>query len=132
MAYYDAYLFPLRPEKLEAYRAFSKRISAVYLEYGATRVTDILLDGDGGESETFHAEDARDALDDRPRDFPTAAGARPGETVVMSWTEWPDKTTRDAVLPKVLADPRVQPDPADGVIFEGSRLISGAFTALDA
>jgi uncharacterized protein YbaA (DUF1428 family) len=50
--------------------------------------------------------------------------------VILSWTEWPDKQARDEGLAKVLADPRVQPDPEDGVIFEGRRLVSGAFMHL--
>lgn len=130
MPYYDAYLIPIAPDRLDAYRAFSDRIAAVYREYGALRIIDLLLDPDGGDGETFHAEGARADLPDGMRDFAMAAGARPGETVVLSWTEWADKPARDAGLARALADPRVQPAPHDGVIFEGRRLVSGAFLHL--
>ncbi len=130
MPYYDAYLIPISPAKLDAYRDFSRRIGAVYLEYGAVRIVDVLLDDQGGDGASFHAEEARAALDEGLRDFAAAAGAVEGETVILSWTEWPDKQARDEGLAKVLADPRVQPDPEDGVIFEGRRLVSGAFMPL--
>jgi uncharacterized protein YbaA (DUF1428 family) len=130
MPYYDAYLIPISPAKLDAYRDFSRRIGAVYREYGAVRVVDVLLDAQGGDGASFHAEEARAALGDDLRDFAAAAGAQDGETVILSWTEWPDKQARDEGLAKVLADPRVQPDPEDGVIFEGRRLVSGAFMHL--
>jgi len=130
MPYYDAYLIPISPSKLEAYRDFSRRIGAVYREYGALKIVDILLDDQGGGGASFHAEEARAALDDDLRDFAAAAGAQDGETVILSWTEWPDKQARDEGLAKALADPRVQPDPGDGVIFEGRRLVSGAFVHL--
>ncbi|OHB27103.1 MAG: hypothetical protein A2790_00105 [Phenylobacterium sp. RIFCSPHIGHO2_01_FULL_69_31] len=130
MPYYDAYLIPISPAKLDAYRDVSRRIGAVYREYGALKIVDILLDDQGGDGASFHAEEARAALGDDLRDFAAAAGAQDGETVILSWTEWPDKQARDEGLAKVLADPRVQPDPEDGVIFEGRRLVSGAFMHL--
>ncbi|WP_068878084.1 MULTISPECIES: DUF1428 domain-containing protein [unclassified Phenylobacterium] len=130
MPYYDAYLIPISPAKLDAYRDFSRRIGAVYREYGALKIVDILLDNQGGEGASFHAEEARPTLDGDLRDFAAAAGAVKGETVILSWTEWPDRRARDEGLAKALADPRVQPDPDDGVIFEGRRLVSGAFVHL--
>jgi uncharacterized protein YbaA (DUF1428 family) len=48
MPYYDAYLIPIEPAKLEAYCVFSSKIGAVYREYGALRITDVVLDEDGG------------------------------------------------------------------------------------
>lgn len=130
MPYYDAYLIPIAPSQLDAYRAFSKKMAVVYREHGASRITDLILDESGGPGESFHAEGARLDLSGELRDFPVAAAADPTETVILSWTEWPDKAARDAGLAAVLADPRVQPDPADGVIFEGRRLVSGAFAHL--
>lgn len=130
MPYYDAYLIPLAPSQLDAYRAFSAKMAVVYREHGAMRITDLILDAHGGPGETFHAEGARGNLTGALRDFPVAAGATSTETVILSLTAWPDKAARDAGLAAVLADPRVQPDPADGMIFEGQRLVSGAFAHL--
>lgn len=127
MPYYDAYLIPIARSKLDAYREFSKKVGAVYREHGALKITDIILDDDGGAGESFHADGARADLSGPLRDFVIAAAAGEGETVILSWTEWPDKQARDEGLAKTLADPRIQPDPDDGVIFEGQRLVSGAF-----
>lgn len=128
MPYYDAYLIPIRPSKLEAYREFSKKVGAVYREYGALEVTDIILDEGAGSGEQFHAEEARAYLGDALRDFFDATATTTGETVVLSLTKWPDKSSRDKGLAGALADSRIQPNPDDEVIFDGKRLVSGAFS----
>jgi uncharacterized protein YbaA (DUF1428 family) len=130
MPYFDAYLIPIRPSQLPAYRAFSKKVGAVYREHGATRITDLILDDGDQAGASFHAEEARDGLGDALRDFIDAAAATADETVILSVTEWPDKQARDRGLAAALADPRIQPDPEDGVIFEGKRLVAGAFRHL--
>lgn len=131
MSYFDAYLIPVPEAKLDAYRLFSERIAAVYREYGALRVVDGLLDPDTADGTSFHAEEARAELGAAPlRDFRAAAAAGPGDVVVLSWTEWPSKAARDACLPRVLADPRVQPAEGEDTIFEGSRLVAGGFLKL--
>ena len=131
MAYYDCALIPVPQGKIEAYRVFSEKIAAVYRECGAVRVVDCLLNEAAGEGAEFHAEEARDALDGVAlRDFPMAAAAEAGEVVVLSWTEWPSKAVRDEGLERALADPRVQPQEGEEVLFEGRRLIAGGFTQL--
>lgn len=131
MSYFDAYLIPVPEGKLAQYEAFSARISAVYREYGALRVIDCLLDPETADGAAFHAEGAREAAAAAElRDFQAAADTRPGEVVVLSFTEWPSKAVRDDTLPRVLADPRVQPDPDEDMIFEGTRLVAGGFHTL--
>lgn len=133
MAYVDGYLIPLRRDRKESYSAFSAKVAAVYREHGALRVVDCWMDEAPQPSEAFHAEGAREALDEASeaaRDFRTAAGAGPDEVVVLSWTEWPDKAARDAGLARALADPRLQPGEDEEVIFDGRRLISGGFAVI--
>lgn len=133
MSYFDGYLIPVPTEKLDAYKVFSQQIAEVYLEYGAIRVVDCLLDSDVSNDEGFHATDAREELmeNEEPlRDFPTATAIKDGEVVIMSWTEWPSKEARDSGLAKALADPRVQPQDDQEVLFEGRRLIAGGFIPL--
>jgi uncharacterized protein YbaA (DUF1428 family) len=48
------------------------------------------------------------------------------ETVVFSWIVWPDKSTRDAGMTKLMTDPRVQPD-VNPMPFDGQRMIFGGF-----
>jgi len=53
------------------------------------------------------------------------------ETVVFSWISWPSRAVRDEAMPKVMADPRLQPN-ANPMPFDGKRLIYGGFqTILD-
>jgi len=131
MSYFDCYLIPVRNDQIDAYREFSERIAKVYRDYGALRVVDCVLDANSVDGTQFHAEDARSTVQGVVlRDFPVAADARAGETVVLSWTEWPSKSARDQLLPQVLSDPRVQPEEGQKVIFEGKRLIAGGFFKL--
>lgn len=133
MSYIDGYLIPLETSKLEEYQRFSRHVAEVYREYGATRVVDCQLDRTVANDADFHAEQARHDLDadEVPlRDFETAAAARSGETVILSWTEWPSKEARDLGLAKALADPRIQPKEGEKMLFEGRRLIAGGFLKL--
>lgn len=131
MSYFDCYLIPLPTEKLGAYKTFSQRMAEVYREYGALRVTDCVLDSDTIDGTQFHAEGVQSEVQGAElRDFPAAAAARAGETVILSWTEWVSKAQRDALLPQILADPRVQPRNDEEMIFEGTRLVAGGFFKL--
>lgn len=48
------------------------------------------------------------------------------ETVVFSWITWPDKTTREAGMAKMMTDPRM--DPAHNPMpLDGKRMIFGGF-----
>ncbi|MDE2445247.1 MAG: DUF1428 domain-containing protein [Alphaproteobacteria bacterium] len=133
MSYFDCYLIPVATNKLEAYRLFSEEVARVYQEYGATRVVDCVLDTDAADGMQFHAVEARDKLNISPeqlRDFQVAAAITAGETVVLSWTEWPNKAARDLGLAKALADPRIQPKEGQEILFEGHRLVAGGFSKL--
>lgn len=131
MTYIDAYLIPLERSKLAEYERFSRHVAEVYREHGALRVVDHVLDADVANDAAFHAEEARDALEDVPlRDFSAAAAAQADETVILSWTEWPNRQARDEGLAKALADPRIQPREGDPILFEGKRLVAGGFVPL--
>jgi uncharacterized protein YbaA (DUF1428 family) len=49
--------------------------------------------------------------------------------VVLSWTEWPDKATRDRGLAAAMADPRLQ-CAGEEAVFDGKRLIASGFVPL--
>lgn len=103
-------------------------MAKVYREYGALRVTDCMLDAKASDGTQFHAKDAQGEVQAAQlRDFHAAAATLGGEAVILSWTEWPSKGERDALLPRVLADPHVQPQDDEEMIFEGHRLIAGSF-----
>ncbi|WP_378949450.1 DUF1428 domain-containing protein [Mesorhizobium sp. ANAO-SY3R2] len=133
MSYVDGYLIPLETSKIEEYISFSRHVAEVYREHGAMRVVDCQLDRTVVNDAEFHAEQARQDLDAEGtplRDFETAAATQSGETVILSWTEWPSKEARDIGLAKALADPRIQPKEGEKMLFEGRRLIAGGFLKL--
>ncbi len=111
MSYVDGFVVPVPAEKKEAYYATAKMAAEIFKEHGATRIVECWGD---------------DIRDGKVTDFKMAVKAEPGETVVFSWIVWPSKAVRDAANPKIMADPRMKPDP-DGMPFDGKRMIFGGF-----
>jgi len=58
--------------------------------------------------------------------FPMAVQAKEDETVVFSWTVWPDKATRDAAWQKMMSDPEIGAAMGE-MPFDGKRMIYGGF-----
>ena len=125
MPYIDCYLAPVPIENKSAYEELARISGEVLKEYGATRVVECWLDDSGPEASSYHGNDAK-LGSNAYATFIHAAGAREGETVMMSFVEWPDKTARDIGMEKVTADPRMQFNDRPPV-FDGMRLIAGGF-----
>lgn len=92
--------------------AHATRANAVVIEHGALRNCECWGD---------------DVKTGRRTEFLRAVQAIEDETVVFSWIEWPDKTTRDAAMAKRdewMRDPRM--DPAKNPMpFDGQLMIYG-------
>ena len=86
----------------------------MFVELGATRVLECWGD---------------DVPEGTVTDFRRAVKAKDDETVIFSWIEWPDKATRDKAMPKMMDDPRTQPD-QNPMPFDGKRLIYGGFAPI--
>ena len=115
MTYIDGFVVPVKAGTTrDEYRAFAGRMAAVVKEHGATRVVEAWGDS---------------VPEGKHTDFRRAVAAQDGETIVFSWIEWPDKATHDAGMAKVMDDPRMQPG-AEGMPFDGPRMIYGGFEAL--
>ena len=125
MPYFDCYLVPVPLENRAAYEELARITSALVREQGALRIVECWLDESGPESSTYHGSDVRMPSLDYGT-FRGAAGAGDGETVVLSFVEWPDKATRDAGMEQVTSDPRIQFEDMPPT-FEGARLIAGGF-----
>ena len=125
MSYIDCFLAPVPRANKAAYEKLAKLSASVVKEHGALSVMECWLDESGPGAETYHGAEARQSQVEYGS-FAKAAGARQGETVVVSYVEWPDKATRDAGMEKVTKDPRMQfGDQAPA--FDGRRLIAGGF-----
>jgi uncharacterized protein YbaA (DUF1428 family) len=113
MTYIDGFVVPVPAREKAAYRELAGKAAVVFKEHGATRVVECWGDDVPAGEQT---------------DFMRAVAARDDETVVFSWVEWPSKAVRDQAGPKVMADPRMQPD--GEMPFDGKRMIFGGFESL--
>lgn len=109
MAYVDGFVAAVPRGNKDAFIEHAKRGDAVFLEHGATRILECWGD---------------DVPKGEQTDFYKAVKAKDDEVVLFSWVEWPDKTTRDAGMKKVMDDPRMKNNPMP---FDGKRLIYGGF-----
>jgi uncharacterized protein YbaA (DUF1428 family) len=125
MTYVDCYLVPVPRENRAAYEQLARISAHVAKEHGALRVVECWLDEAGPDASSYHMEEAR-RESETYGSFAQAAGAGEGETVVLSYCEWPDKATRDAGMEKLTSDPRMDFQDLPPT-FEGRRLIAGGF-----
>ncbi len=111
MAYIEGFVIAVPAASKEAYRKHAAGAAPLFREFGATRVVEAWGD---------------DVPDGKVTDYRSAVKAKPDETVVFSFVEWPSKQARDAAWPKIMEDGRMKPDP-DNMPFDGKRMIYGGF-----
>ena len=111
--YADGYILPVPNGKKDAYLAMAEKAAPVFREYGATRVVEAWGD---------------DIKDGKVTDYKRAVKAEPGENVVFSYVEWPDKKTRDDAWVKIMEDDRMKPD--GEMPFDGQRMFWGGFKTI--
>lgn len=114
MAYIDGFVAPVPLANRSAYLAFATKAAAVFKDHGALKVVECWGD---------------DVQDGEVTSFPMAVGLQEEEAVVFSWIVWPDKAARDAGMPKVMADSRLQGFDKE-MPFDGKRMIFGGFEVL--
>jgi uncharacterized protein YbaA (DUF1428 family) len=112
MAYVDGFVIAVPNANKQRFIEHAKKADEVFLEYGATRVLECWGD---------------DVPSGKQTDFRRAVQANEDEAVLFSWIEWPDKSTRDAAMPKVMEDPRLKPE-NNPMPFDGTRMIFGGFS----
>jgi uncharacterized protein YbaA (DUF1428 family) len=112
MTYIDGFVAAVPTANKQKFIDHAKKGDSVFVELGATRVLECWGD---------------DVPEGKVTDFRRAVQARDDETVVFSWVEWPDKATRDKAMPKMMDDPRMQPD-QNPMPFDSKRLVYGGFS----
>ena len=110
--YIDGFVMPVPTANKEAYLAGSKMWFEMCKASGALRLVEFWGD---------------DVPDGQVTSFPMAVKLEPGETVVLSYLEWPDKATRDEANAKMRSDPNMQ---NLKMPFDGKRMIYGGFSPL--
>jgi uncharacterized protein YbaA (DUF1428 family) len=113
MTYIDGFVIAVPKRNRDAYRDLALQSHPAFLEFGALQVVECWGD---------------DLPDGKRTDFRRAVAATDDENVVFAWVVWPSKAVRDAAAPRIMADPRMQPD--GEMPFDGARLIYGGFETL--
>ena len=113
MTYIDAFLLAVPTANKEKYRQHAEKAVPIFKEFGMTRMVECWGD---------------DIADGKVTDFKRAVKAEPHETVVFSWCEYPDKTTRDAASQKMMSDPRMAE--MGEMPFDGKRMIFSGFAPI--
>ncbi len=110
MSYVDGFVIAVETARRDEFVDHARRMDALFLEWGATRVMECWAD---------------DVPTGQNTDFARSVQLKEGEAVVFSWIEWPDKATRDAAYQRMESDERMTGEPMP---FDGKRMIYGGFT----
>jgi len=116
MAYVDGFIVPLPKKNQAAYRAMSKKAGKVWREHGALDYKECIAD---------------DVKMGKWTSFPRSVKQKKNETVVFSYVVYKSRKHRDAVLKKVMSDPRLAKmmDPKK-MPFDARRMIYGGFKVI--
>jgi len=114
MTYVEGFVAAVPTANKEAYRKHAADAAPLFKEFGVARMVECWGD---------------DVPDGKVNDFKGAVQAKPDETVVFSWFEYPDKATRDAANQKMMSDPRMAQMGGE-MPFDGKRMIIGGFDSI--
>lgn len=114
MNYVDGFVAAVPAANKEAFLAHARKALPLFKELGAIRMVECWGD---------------DVPDGKVTDFKGAVQAKPDETVVFSWLEYPDKATYDTANKKMMDDPRMQ-EMGQNMPFDGKRMIFGGFESI--
>lgn len=114
MNYVDGFVAAVPTANRDAYIKHAEQAAKVFIEFGALNVAECWGD---------------DVSPGKLTSFPQAVMCKEDETVVFSWITWPSKAVRDAAWPKMMEDPRFDPE-KNPMPFDASRMIYGGFTNL--
>ena len=114
--YVDGLELPLPKDKVEAYKAFSKKAGDVWKAHGALEYIECIAD---------------DVKPGKLTSFPQAVKLEPDEVVVFSWIVYDTREGRDRINAAVMSDPRLKQhmDPKSAP-FDAKRMIWGGFNVL--
>jgi uncharacterized protein YbaA (DUF1428 family) len=110
MTYLDGFVIAVPDANRQAFIDHASSLDPIFVGLGATRVVEAWED---------------DVPDGKRTDFRRAVAGEPGERVVFSWIEWPDKAARDAGWARMMAENLMGDEPMP---FDGARIVYGGFT----
>ncbi|MER8570920.1 DUF1428 domain-containing protein [Mesorhizobium sp. M1338] len=111
MSYVDGFVLAVPKANLEDYKRLANLAGPIWREHGALAYVECIGD---------------DVPYGEVTSFPRAVQAKDDEIVVFSWAVYESRESRDAVMAKVMADPRLTPDWGP-MPFDMKRMIVGGF-----
>jgi uncharacterized protein YbaA (DUF1428 family) len=111
MSYIDGFLVAVPKARLEEYKALAHTASVVWKEHGALEYLEAI---------------AEDAPYGEVTSFPRAVLLKDDEVVIFSWVLYGSRAERDAVMAKVMEDPRLKGE-METMPFDGKRMVWGGF-----
>lgn len=111
MSYVDGFVLAVPKARLDDYKEMARKGGEVWMEHGALAYVECIGD---------------DVPYGEVTSFPRAVQAKDDEIVVFSWVVYKSRESRDAVMAKVMADPRLKSD-WETMPFDGKRMIFGGF-----
>lgn len=112
MTYVDGFVIAVPTANKEKYCEHAREAAVVFKKHGALKLVECWGD---------------DVPKGEVTDFYGAVKAKEDETVLFSWITWPDKATRDAGNPKVMAEMEAAGFDVADMPFDGKRMIYGGF-----
>jgi uncharacterized protein YbaA (DUF1428 family) len=114
MTYIEGFVAAVPTANQEAYRKHAADALPLFHEYGVARMVENWGD---------------DVPDGKTTDFRRAVDAKPDETIVFSWFEFPNKQTRQDANQKMMSDPRMK-EMGASMPFDAKRMIYGGFEVI--
>lgn len=114
MTYVDGFVLAVPNDHIDAYKAMAERARDVWMEHGALSYVEALGD---------------DTPVGELTSFPRSVQLKENETVVFSWITYASREDRDAIMKKVMEDPRLKQD-METMPFDGKRMIYGGFRTI--
>ncbi len=111
MPYVDGFILAVPKQNIEAYKEMARKAGDVWKEYGALAYVECI-----GEDVPYGELTS----------FPRAVQAKEDEIVIFSWITYESRQQRDAIMAKVMQDPRLQ-DSMANMPFDTKRMIFGGF-----
>ena len=113
MTYVDGFIVPVPKKNVKAYLAIAKKAGKVWMDHGALEYRECVAD---------------DVKKGKWTSFPRSVKLKPTETVIFSYIVYKSRKQRDAILAKVMKDPRLAKMMQPGAMpFDGKRMIWGGF-----
>jgi uncharacterized protein YbaA (DUF1428 family) len=109
MSYVDGFILAVPKANLDTYKEMARKAGEVWKEYGALEYVECVGD---------------DVPQGEVTSFSRAVQAKDDEVVIFSWVVYESRASRDEIVAKVIADPRMK---GGDVPFDGQRMAYGGF-----